>query len=212
MDLAFLGANLVKIAYGGWLPLLIAGCVYVTMTSWKRGRELLGARVRENLVPLEDFWELLRVELPARVPGTAVFMTSNSEGTPPAMLFNFMHNHVVHDHVVLLTVMTMQTARVAPEERLSVEVMKEGVVRVVGRYGFMETPDVPLLLEQANLPGSVPEHTTFFLGREAVVTERRLTQLRLSLFSLLSRNAASATAFFNIPPDRVMEIGSQVQL
>lgn len=212
MDLAFLGANLVKIAYGGWLPMLIAGCVYVTMTSWKSGRELLGRRVRENLVPLDDFWELLRVERPARVPGTAVFMTSNSEGAPPALLFNFVHNHVVHEHVVLLTVLTKQTARVAPEERLRVDVLKEGFVRVVGNYGFMETPDVPLLLEEANLAGTVPEHTTFFLGREAVVTERRMAKIRLSLYSLLARNAASATAFFNIPPDRVMEIGSQIEL
>jgi KUP system potassium uptake protein len=212
MDLAFLGANLTKIAHGGWLPLLIAVAAYIMMTSWKRGRELLGAHVRENLVPLADFWELLRVERPARVPGTAVFMTSNSDGTPPAMLFNFMHNHVVHEHVVLLTVITMPTARVSPEQRLTVDPIYEGVVRVIGRYGFMETPDVPQLLKAAGLDGVVAEHTTFFLGREAVVTERRWTHIRLALFSMLSRNAASATDFFNIPPDRMMEIGSQVRL
>jgi KUP system potassium uptake protein len=212
MDLAFLGANLVKIVHGGWLPLTIAGTVYVMMTSWKRGRELLGAHVRENLVPLADFWELLRVDRPARVPGTAVFMTSNSDGTPPAMLFNFVHNHVVHEHVVLLTVMTMPSARVNAERRMTVETLNEGVVRVIGRYGFMETPDVPRLLREADLPGVVAEHTTYFLGREAVVTERRWTHIRLALFSMLSRNASSATDFFNIPPDRMMEIGSQVRL
>jgi KUP system potassium uptake protein len=212
VDFAFLGANLVKIAHGGWLPLLIAAVAYVMMTSWKRGRELLGAHVRENLVPLADFWELLRVERPARVPGTAVFMTSNSDGTPPAMLFNFVHNHVVHEHIVLLTVITMPTARVDAEQRLTVEPVYEGVVRLIGRYGFMETPDVPQLLKTANLDGVVAEHTTYFLGREAVVTERRWTHIRLALFSMLSRNAASATDFFNIPPDRMMEIGSQVRL
>jgi KUP system potassium uptake protein len=212
MDCAFLGANLIKIAHGGWLPLVIAGCVYVMMTSWKRGRELLGDRVRENLVPLEDFWELLRVERPARVPGTAVFMTSNRDGTPPALLFNFVHNHVVHEHVVLLTVITTPTARVAPEKRMSVETLSEGFVRIVGRYGFMETPNVPLLLKEAQLAGVAAEHTTYFLGREALVTERRWTSIRLSLFSMLSRNASSPTDFFNIPPDRMMEIGSQVYL
>jgi KUP system potassium uptake protein len=211
-DLAFLGANLVKIAHGGWLPLVIAALAYVMMTSWKRGRELLGAHVRDNLVPLADFWELLRVERPARVPGTAVFMTSNSDGTPPAMLFNFVHNHVVHEHIVLLTVITMPNARVDPEQRLTIEPVYEGVVRLIGRYGFMETPDVPQLLKVANLDGVVAEHTTYFLGREAVVTERRWTHIRLALFSMLSRNAASATDFFNIPPDRMMEIGSQVRL
>jgi KUP system potassium uptake protein len=182
------------------------------MTSWKRGRELLGNRVRENLVPLEDFWELLRVDRPARVPGTSVFMTSNSDGTPPALLFNFVHNHVVHEHVVLLTVVTLPKARVGLEQRLTVEVLSEGFVRIVGKYGFMETPDVPLLLKEAALPGVAAEHTTFFLGREAVVTEHRWTSIRLYLFSMLSRNASSATDFFNIPADRMMEIGSQVQL
>jgi KUP system potassium uptake protein len=212
VDLSFLGANLVKIAHGGWLPLSIAACVYIMMTSWKRGRELLGNRVRENLVPLEDFWELLRVERPSRVPGTAVFMTSNREGTPPALLFNFVHNHVVHEHVVLLTVMTLPSARVSPEQRLIVETLREGFVRIVGKYGFMETPDVPALMKAAALPGVAAEHTTYFLGREAVVTEHRWTSIRLYLFSMLARNASSATDFFNIPPDRMMEIGSQVRL
>lgn len=212
VDLAFLGANLVKIVHGGWLPLAIAASVYVMMTSWKRGRELLGNRVRENLVALEDFWELLRVERPARVPGTAVFMTSNSDGTPPALLFNFVHNHVVHEHVVLLTIMTTQSARTAPEQRMHVQVLSEGFVRIVGRYGFMETPDVPSLLKSANLTGVAAEHTTYFLGREAVVTDHRWTSIRLWLFSMLARNASSATDFFNIPPDRMMEIGSQVKL
>ncbi len=213
VDLAFLGANVIKIAHGGWLPLSMAAATYLMMTTWKFGRERLGASVRENLVPLADFYELIRIERPARVPGTAVFMTSNREGTPPALLFNFMHNHVVHEHVVLLTVTTSETARVPLHERLKVTSLAEGFTRIEARFGFMETPDVPSVLQAAALKGVTPEHTTFFLGREAIIaSERSATGWRLGLFSLLSRNSASATDFFCIPSDRVMEIGSQVRL
>jgi len=213
VDLAFFGANLVKIAQGGWVPLGIAAFVLLLMTSWKYGRDLLAVRARENLVPLQDFYELLRVERPARVPGTAVFMTSNPFGTPPALLFNFMHNHVVHERVVLLTISTLQLARVPFAERVTVEELAEGFVRIQGRYGFMESPDVPELLLRANLPGVSPEYTTFFLGREAVVPEHyRKRSLRLRVFGALARNSASATRFFNLPPDRIMEIGAQLQV
>jgi KUP system potassium uptake protein len=213
IDLAFWSANLLKVVDGGWLPLALAIGVYLLMTSWKHGRELLARRVRENLVPLEDFFEIMRVERPARVPGTAVFMTSNRDGTPPALLFNFIHNHVVHEHVILLTVITTSTARVSDLERVVCTRLSGGFARVEARVGFMELPDVPWLLTLAAIPGVVLEHTTFFIGREAVVAEKKSRRsIRLRIFGTLAQNAASATQFFHIPPDRVMEIGSQVQL
>ncbi len=213
VDLSFWSANLLKLADGGWLPIVVALAVVVLMISWKHGRDLLGQKVRENIVPLEDFFELMRVELSTRVPGTAVFMTSNTQGTPPALLFNFLHNHVVHQRVLLLTVTTVGSARVADSHKVKTSELGEGFYRVEAQVGFMETPDVPHLLRLAAIPHVTLEHTTFFIGREAVVTESRgRRSIRLRIFGALTKNSASATQFFHIPSERVMEIGSQVQL
>jgi KUP system potassium uptake protein len=164
------------------------------------------------LVPLEEFYDVMRIERPARVPGTAVFMTSNPSGTPLALLQNFTHNRVVHKRVILLTVTTMAQARVTPEDRLHLEELEDGFARVRIRCGFMEQPDVPALLAE-HLPGFVPEHTTYFLGREALFSETDPgTSWRYKLFSAMSRNAAGATAFFSIPPDRVLELGTQIEV
>jgi KUP system potassium uptake protein len=212
-DLAFLGANVFKIGSGGELPLLIAAGVYVLMSTWHYGRQMLGEYVKRNLVPLEDFYELMRVEIPKRVPGTAVFMTSNPEGTPPALIHNFLHNHVVHETVVLLTVATLDTARVKEEDRVSSHELQDGFYRVKGRYGFMESPDVQDILQRSGIPGLAMEHTTFFLGREIPLVERgRPSTWRHKLFTAMARNSANATTFFNLPPDRVMEIGYQLEL
>lgn len=212
-DLAFLGANIFKIGHGGELPLIIAAGVYVLMSTWHYGRHMLGEYVRKNLVPLEDFYELLRVEIPKRVPGTAVFMTSNPEGTPPALIHNFLHNHVVHERVILLVVVTVDTARIREDERIELETLREGFYRLKGRYGFMETPDVQALLLHAGIPGLSLEHTTFFLGREIPLVERgQRSTWRHKLFAAMARNSANATTFFKLPPDRVMEIGYQLEL
>jgi KUP system potassium uptake protein len=156
---------------------------------------------------------LIRVELPARVPGTAVFMTSMRDGTPPALLHNFMHNRVLHQHIVIVTIVTQDGARVAEEDRFLVEHLDHGFARLTGRYGFMEQPDAPLLLERAGLVSSV-EHTTFFLGRENLIATERagMARWRVRMFAWLTRNAQPANKFFNIPPDRVMEIGAQIEL
>ncbi|MBN1608551.1 MAG: potassium transporter Kup [Polyangiaceae bacterium] len=213
VDLAFLSANAVKILAGGWLPLAIALLLYVLMTTWRRGREALGKHVRSNLVPLDDFWELIRIERPARVPGTAVFMTSNLGCTPLALLHNFIHNRVVHDHVILLTVTTLGTARVPAHQKLVVEDLGHHFVRIQIYCGFMEKPDVPALLQAAHLPGFRPDHTTYFLGREALISESAPgVGWRIRVFSAMSRNALGATSFYAIPPDRVFEVGSQLQL
>jgi KUP system potassium uptake protein len=212
-ELVFMGANAIKIEHGGWFPLVVGAAIYAMMLSWKRGREILAQRFREQLLPLTDFYDIMHVEMPARVPGTAVFMTSTKDGTPPAMLHNFMHNRVVHQHIVLLTVVTSESARVAEEDRFSMEQLEHGFVRVIGRYGFMEQPDAPKLLHDAGVIGSV-EHVTFFLGRENLIATAHpgMAKWRVSLFAFLTRNAQPATKFFNIPPDRVMELGAQIEL
>ena len=212
-EMFFVSANVSKIEHGGWVPLAIGAVIFTIMVSWKRGREILAERFREQLLPLSDFYDVIAVELPARVPGTAVFMTGTRDGTPPALLHNFLHNRVLHQNIVLLTIVTDDTARIAEEERFKLEKLDHGFCRIVGRYGFMEQPDAPQLLIAAGLIHTV-EHTTFFLGRENLVATRRpgMARWRVSLFSFMSRNAQPATKFFNIPPDRVMEIGAQIEL
>ncbi|MBK7580507.1 MAG: KUP/HAK/KT family potassium transporter [Myxococcales bacterium] len=214
VDLAFWGAQLVKIPHGGWVPLVIAGGVFALMTTWKDGRVLLGTRMRERIIPLADFFELILIERPARVPGTAVFMTSNADGAPPALLQNFTHNRVVHQQVILLTVVTTEQPRVMPDERVTVEDLPQGFRRVVARYGFMEQPDIPQLLEERHLEDWSLEHTTFFLGRETLLATKRegMALWREHLFAFMSRNSQRASTFFNVPSDRVMEVGSQIEL
>jgi KUP system potassium uptake protein len=212
-EVVFMGANAIKIEHGGWFPLVVGAAIFAMMLSWKRGREILAQRFREQLLPLTDFFDLMRVDIPARVPGTAVFMVSSRDGTPPAMLHNFMHNRVVHQHIVLLTVVTSDQARVAEKDRFRAEQLEQGFVRVVGRYGFMEQPDAPRLLLEAGVISSV-EHVTFFLGRENLIATQHpgMARWRVSIFAFLTRNAQPATKFFNIPPDRVFEIGAQIEL
>jgi KUP system potassium uptake protein len=212
-ELMFVSANIAKVKHGGWFPLAMGALLFTIMTTWKRGRKVLAARFRENLLPLADFFELMRIELPARVPGTAVFMTSARDGTPPALLQNFLHNHVVHQRIVLLTVVTGDSARVSERERFTVERLEGGFVRIVARYGFMEQPNAPKLLHDAGLIGSV-EHVTFFLGRENLIANEHpgMAKWRIRVFAYMTRNAQPATKFFNIPPDRVVEMGAQIEL
>jgi KUP system potassium uptake protein len=213
LELGFLLANLAKIPHGGWFPLGMGIGLFVVMMTWRRGRTILAERFKENMLPLTDFFDLIRVELPARVPGTAVFMSSMKDGTPPALLHNFMHNRVLHQHIVLVTMVTQDSARVEEDARFVVEHLDHGFARLTGRYGFMEQPDAPLLLERAGLVSSV-EHTTFFLGRENLIATERggMARWRVRMFAWLTRNAQPANKFFNIPPDRVMEIGAQIEL
>jgi KUP system potassium uptake protein len=214
LDVAFFGANALKIGHGGWFPLVIGAGIFLLMLTWKRGREILGQRIRVQIVPLEDFWELLRVERPARVPGAGVFMTSNADGAPPALMQNFLLNRVVHQEVVLLTVVTTEQPRVPDAERVTVEELEHGFKRVIARYGFMEQPDVPALLAKEGVCSAPIEHCTFFLGRETVLPARGggMARFRQHLFAFMTRNSQRAATFFNVPPERVMEIGSQVSL
>ena len=212
-ELMFVGANVAKIKHGGWFPLALGGVLFSIMMTWKRGRAILAQRFREQLLPLEDFFEVIRVELPARVPGTAVFMSSSRDGTPPALLHNFLHNRVLHQNIILLTIQTTDSARVSEAERSNVDQLEHGFSRIVARYGFMEHPDAPKLLTDAGLISGI-EHITFFLGRENLIASSHpgMARWRAHLFAFLSRNAHPATKFFGIPPDRVVELGAQIEL
>jgi KUP system potassium uptake protein len=213
-ELVFLGSNLTKVPDGGWFPLAVGAIMYTVFTTWRRGRQILYERLQERLVPLDDFFELMLVERPARVPGVAVYMTGNTGTTPPALLQNFLHHRAVHEHVVLLTIITEQFARVPQKDRVRVDELQHGFRRAIARYGFMETPDVPTLLMLPELKDYSLEYVSFFLGRETVLpTKRRGMALwRERIFAFLSRNAQPATAFYGIPPERVMEIGIQVEI
>jgi len=216
LDVAFFAANVVKIEHGGWFPLVAGGFIFVLMTTWKEGRRVLGNRLRASLVPLELFLEDLPRSGVERVPGTAVFMTGEAGGTPHAMFHNIKHNHVVHSQVVLMTVRTEEIPVVPGNERIAIEPLGQGFCRVIARYGFMETPNVPAIVARVSSSDFPidPMTTTYFLGREKLIPTGKsgMTRWRERLFAFLARNAHSATAFFRIPPNRVVELGTQIEL
>lgn len=215
-DAAFFGANMIKIHHGGWVPLALAAAVFVVLTTWKRGRAILFSRLQDQALPMKLFLEDVERNPPLRVPGTAVFMTGNSEGVPVALLHNLKHNHVLHEKVVLLTILSEEIPRVGKGRRLEAEDLGQGIHRLVARYGFMETPNVPLLLKAAAKVGLHFEmmKTTFFLGRETLVStpRRGMARWRERLFALMSRNAQTATAYFGLPANRVVELGAHIEL
>lgn len=215
-DTAFFLANMVKVHRGGWVPLAIAAAVFTVLTTWKRGRTILFARLQQQALPMKLFLEDLERNPPLRVPGTAVYMTGNSEGVPVALLHNLKHNHVLHDRVVFLTILSEEIPRVGKDRRVEAEELGHGIHRLVARYGFMETPNVPRLLKASAKVGLHFDmmKTTFFLGRETLVSTPRpgMMQWRERLFALMSRNAQTATAYFNLPANRVVELGAQIEL
>ncbi len=216
IDLAFWGANIVKIPAGGWFPLAIGAIVFTLMTTWKRGRDILRKRLRAGAMPFTDFTERLRTDKYAHVPGTAVFMYSDPSGTPPALLHNIKHNKVLHEQVILLSVAMEEIPRVANKERIKVHHLENGFYRVVLHYGFLEDPNVPrdlALIRRHGLNLKLSE-VSYFLGRERLLTAAHpeMVRWRENLFAVMSRNARNATDFFRLPPDRVVELGSQVEL
>jgi KUP system potassium uptake protein len=216
VDLAFWGANLVKIPHGGWFPLVVAAIVFTMITTWKSGRQLLSERIGHGAMPIEDFLKSIREHPPVRVPHTAVFMYGRRDGTPPALLHNLKHNLALHERVVLLNIQTLDIPRVADADRVAVEELGDGFWRVAGKYGFAEDPDVPALLERTADHGLVLSvaRTSFFLSRETLIAskDRGMALWREKLFVLMSRNNTPATAYFRIPANRVVELGAQVKL
>jgi len=216
IDVAFFGANALKVLQGGWVTLAVALLLFILMTTWKPGRGLLAERLTARAMPLEAFVDMINTVRPVRVPGTAVFMTAQPLGTPPALAHNVRYNKVLHNHVVVLTVSTAQQPHVPPAERVSVENIGHELFNVRVQYGFMEDPDVPAALMQAREQG-LPldlDDLTYFLGRETIlVTHRRgMATWREQLFVLMARNAVRPNAFFRLPPERVVELGVQVEM
>ncbi|MFN8753534.1 MAG: potassium transporter Kup [Betaproteobacteria bacterium] len=216
IDLAFLCANSVKVLQGGWFPLAIAAAVFLVISTWRRGRELLFDRLRPGAIPVEPFLASITAHPPQRVPGTAVFLTAGREGVPHAMLHNLSHNKVLHERVVLLTVLTENVPYVEDAHRVEVSELGAGFYRMSVRYGFKDDPDLPRALTLPNALGLEFEmmETSFFLSRQTIVPTRApgMALWREKLFAALSRNSGSATEFFHIPTNRVVELGTQIEI
>jgi KUP system potassium uptake protein len=217
IDGAFFGANIIKVGQGGWLPLMIASVIFLFMVTWKRGRRILAERIQAEAKPLDEFLKEAQRQAITRVPGTAIFMSGTASKTPPALRHNLEHNKVLHEQVIFVTVKTEQIPYVPEEQRLEVEHFGDGMYRVKVHYGFMEEPNIPTVLRAAEghaLPRIDPADTTYFLGRETIISTSRpgMAEWREKLFALMSRNATTATAYFGIPPDRVVELGEQIEL
>jgi len=215
-DLAFFGANIVKVPSGGWFPLMVAATVFVVMTTWVEGRRVLGRRLSEGRLPIRDFIKDIAGHPPSRVPGTAVFLSRTLGRTPPALMHNLKHNKVLHERVVILTVVTEEQPYVSEADRYELEVLGGGFFSIVLHFGFMGTPDVPRVLQRIKAPGLEfrPLETTYFVGRETVLTGGRsgIAPWRKRLFAGMSHNALAATSYFNLPPNRVVELGSQIEI
>ncbi len=216
IDVSFFSANLVKLLDGGWLPLAIGGAVFTVMTTWRAGRDALGSSREMRSLPLDLFLADVGATRPLRVPGTAVVMSGTAGGVPVVLLHHFKHNRTLHDRVVILSVATDRRPRVPLSERVKLEELGHGFYRVSASVGFMQDANVPQLLDEARAQGLEiePLAASYFLGRESLLTTgpAPLARWRKALFAFLSRNARPATQFFGLPPNRVVEMGAQVEL
>ena len=214
-DLSFLGANALKIQNGGWVPLAIGVATLVLMTTWKRGREILTDLMRRAGMPLDLLLSDIGKNRLPRVSGTAVFLTSDTEGAPVALLHHIKHNKALHEQVVLLSMVSAGVPEVEDEERLNVQALEHGFFRVTATYGFMETPNVPRILTLCRERGlrTRPLETTYYLGRERLLPTgpSPMMRWRKTLFGVMARNARSATEYFGLPPNRVVELGAQIE-
>ncbi|QPC03082.1 potassium transporter Kup [Xylella fastidiosa subsp. multiplex] len=217
VDGAFFYANIIKFMDGAWFPLLLGVVIFTFMRTWLRGRKLLHEEMRKDGINLDNFLPGLMLAPPVKVPGTAVFLTADSTVVPHALMHNLKHNKVLHERNVFLTVKTLKIPYAANSERLKIEPISNGFYRVHIRFGFMETPDVPLALMCSKDHAEIdfdPMHTTFFVSRETVIpsANRGMPIWRDKLFVLMHRNAAPANAFFRIPGNRLVELGAQVEI
>lgn len=216
VDLAFLSANLGKIAHGAWFPLAIGAVVYLLMMTWRRGRQILARKLYAYNAPLEEFIKMVTEHPPTRVPGKAVYLAGRPDSTPPALLHNLKHNKVLHEMIVVLTVKTEEIPTVARDEKVKVENLGNSFFRVSAHHGFMEDPIVPHFLALAKEKGLDldVEEASFFLGRERLLPDRKpmMPFWQENIFSFISHNTVGPTAYFQIPPKQVIEIGSQVEI
>ncbi|HKQ30144.1 MAG TPA: potassium transporter Kup [Burkholderiales bacterium] len=217
VDAVFFSASLLKIADGGWFPLLAGAAIFTLMTTWRRGREILMERLKQQSIPLDTFLQSLLANPPIRVPGTAVFLTSTKGVVPHALLHNLVHNKVLHQRVVFLTVSVKDVPYVPPVERVAVEPLGNECYRIIMNFGFKDEPNVPKTLELCvgHSLEFVPMQTSYFLSRETVIACERTKGMALwreRLFAAMTRNAGSVVEYFNLPTNRVIELGSQVEI
>ena len=222
IDAAFFGANVLKVKDGGWVPLAIALMIFILMTTWQRGRLIVRGLLVDASIPLDALLKDLGDEnpdkrfKPARVPGTAVFLTSESKDAPLVLLHHLKHNKVLHQHVVLLSIISSNVPEVPITERVEVTTFPHNFARIKAKYGFMQTPNVPEILSLATERGIIakPSETTYYLGRENLLPtgNKPLATWRKRIFIIMSRNARPATQFFGIPPNRVVELGAQMEI
>jgi KUP system potassium uptake protein len=206
--------------HGGWVPMALGVVLFMLMLTWKRGRALLNARLAEGTMPIGLFLDGVERSSVYRVPGTAVFMTGSDDGVPPVLLHHLKHNKVLHERVLLVSVKTADVPETSAAERVRVMPLGHGFWRVVVSYGFMQTPNVPNVLEVVDQMGirCKPMETSYFLGRERLIPVPgrpgdtvTLSKWRKVIFAIMARNARSATEFFCIPPNRVVELGTQIE-
>jgi KUP system potassium uptake protein len=216
VDIAFLLSNLTKLEDGGWLPLVSGLIIYWLMQTWQKGRASVMARLLRDQKPVRDFVEELKRDPPVRVPGTSIFLDAKASGIPRALLNNIKFNRVMHERVVLLTVVIREQPRIPLSKRLTVTQVCEGIVRVVAQIGFMEKPNMTEILREAEDHGVPydPEVTTFFLSREELLPGQRsdLPPLRRKAFMQMARSAQVIADYYGLPPTRVVEIGTRLEI
>lgn len=216
IDGAFFGANIIKVSYGGWVPLLIGAIIYLLMTTWQKGRKILYRRLKERSLPVEEFCSKILKSPPLRVSGTAIYMSGDPWGVPIPLLHNLKHNKVLHERVAILTIMTKEVPMVPKKERVNIQEVIPNFYRIVVYYGFMETPKMKHILDalrNQEIHFNVNE-TTFVLGRETILPSNHpgMPIWREKIFALMSKNAQRPTAFFKIPPNQVIEVGIQIEI
>jgi KUP system potassium uptake protein len=215
IDGAFFAANFIKVRQGGWVPLTIAFFIFILMTTWNRGRDIVQDLLRRGMLPIDLLLADLENRKTVRVPGLAVFMTREPEGAPVVLLHHLKHNKVLHEQVVLLSILSEEVPEIPDSDRITIKKLPQGFYRITARYGFMEGTNVPAILARAKEAGidNKPLDTTFYLGREQLIPTgpTPLWSWRKKLFVFMSRNSRSATAFYGIPPNRVVELGAQIE-
>jgi KUP system potassium uptake protein len=214
VDLSFVAANMMKVVEGGWVPLVVGALVFTAMYTWRLGRSALLRKLERDTLPLDDF--IAQVQSKTRVSGTAIYLTSRVDVVPVPLLHNLKHNKVLHERIVLLHVVTENIPRVSYTQRLEVAHLGGNFHSVVAHYGFMERPNVPRLLEMCSAQDLHFDmmDTSFFVGRVTIVADKhsQLGRIRCALFEAMHRNALAATEFYRIPPNRVIELGGQVEI
>jgi KUP system potassium uptake protein len=217
IDLTFFSASLLKVLQGGWFPLALGIVIFMLMRTWRQGREALGRELSRSTLPLAEFLPLLLQDQPQRIPGTAVFLTANADITPHALMHNLNHNKVLHERVVFLTIEFADVPWIRADERVNCEPLSPGFFRLTARYGFMEQPNVVEVMQFAAAKDCVfdPMQTSYFMSRQKIVPVERgasgMASWRDRLFALMARNASDITDYLNIPPNRVVELGTRIE-